>query len=346
MEPITALGAAAAAFQFVTFSLSLVSKTREIHASGSGSSYRNTDLAIVEASLTARTLQIRDAIVPGGIGPAVNQDDEITLTLCNRCLEISKELQRGLTNVRGRGSRTRWRSVRQALKSIWRREEIEGLRNRLIDVRSELDSHITVSLPSRIDLVTLKQSEAFSSLERDVQALVDTILDTQATLSKQIDDSTARVDSVVLASAQTTQDTIEDARIRIEDGQARSRIQLDRLEQATANIESETARTTVRALKAITQLQCEQQREQEQTRETLTQQGRAAQEQIARLEQEIKQLKDMIQKGVHILLHGKQTEKQQKDLKNQTNMWYKLWAAKEVMLQKLKVRYNNSWKYT
>lgn len=339
MEPISALGAAAAAFQFLTFSLNLVSKTREIYASRSGTTHRNNDLAIVEKTLTARTTRIRDAILPGGIGPSVTEDDEITLILCNRCLEISKELQRGLTKVRSDGGRTKWRSARQALKSIWKKEEIEGLKARLTDVQRELDSHITASIPSRIDLVSLRQSERFSSLEGDIQNIVDTIL-------KRFDESAARVDSVVFASAQTTQDAIEEARIRIEDGQAQSRVQLDRLEEATANVESLTARSTVIALKAITQLQCEQQREQEQTRETLTQQGKAAQEQIARLEQEIKQLKDMIQKGVHLLLHGKQTESQQTDLKRKTNMWYKLWAAKEVMLQKLKVRYSNSRRHT
>jgi chromosome segregation ATPase len=223
------------------------------------------------------------------------------------------------------------------------KEEIEELRTRLVDVRSELDSHITLSLPSRIDLVLLKQSEDFAKLDKDAQTLLDTILDTQATLSKQIGESAARVDSVVLAAAQTTQDAIEGASARNEAAHARSRLQLDRLEQTAANARSETARSAIRALTAIEELQVQQQTEQEQTRETietLTQQERSAQEQIARLEQEIKNLKEMIQKGVHLLMHGLQSEQQQRHLKNDTNLWYKLWAAKEVMLQKLKVRYN------
>lgn len=222
------------------------------------------------------------------------------------------------------------------------REEIEELRNRLIDVRSELDSHITTSLPSRIDSVLLKQSKDFAKLDKDAQALLNTILDTQATLSKQIGESAARVDSVVFATAQTTQDAIEGASTRNEDAHARSHLQLDRLEHATANVRSETARSTIRALNAIEELQVQQQTEQEQTRETietLAQQERSAQEQIARLEQEIRNLKEMIQKGLHLLMHGMQSEQQQKQLKNDTNLWYKLWAAKEVMLQKLKVRY-------
>jgi hypothetical protein len=223
------------------------------------------------------------------------------------------------------------------------REEIEELRNRLIDVRSELDSHITLSLPSRIDFVLLKQSEAFAKLDKNAQGLLDTILDTQATLSKQIGESAARVDSVVLATAQTTQDAIEGASARNEDAHAQSHLQLDRLEQSTANARSETARSTIRALNAIEELQVQQRTEQEQTRETietLAQQERSAQEQIARLEQEIRNLKEMIQKGLHLLMHGIQSEQQQRQLKDDTNLWYKLWAAKEVMLQKLKVRYS------
>ena len=329
MDPITILGAAAAALQFVTFGLSLVSKTREIHASGSGTSHRNTDLAIVEASLTSWTSKIRDAIVPGGIGPAANGDDQVILTLCNRCLEISKELHKGLSRAGAYGTRRRWKSVRQALKSIWMRDEIEGLRNRLVEIRSELDSHVTVSLPSRIDLVTLRQSEGFSHLERDVQALVDTIIDTQATLSKKIDDSAARVDSAVISSAQTTQDAIEEARIRIEDGQARSHVQLDRLEDATKTAQTDNTMSYLRAVQAIEQL-----------REMLIQDKRAVEEQIARLEQEMKQDLERMQKSLHRMFHGKHTEEEQKGLKDQTNLLCKIWAAKETMLQKLKVRQN------
>ena len=343
MDPVNALGAAAAVVQFVSFSVNLVSKSREIHSSASGSSHRNTDLAIVETSLTARTRKIRDAILPGGVGPALSVDDEVILTLCNRCLEISKELQRGLKKAKVHGARTRWRSVRQALKSIWMRVDIEALRDRLVEVRSELDSHTTISLPSRIDFLLLKQSEAFECLDGDVQALVDTILDAQSKLSNQIGESTARVDSVVLASAQTTQDAIVEASARNEEAHARSHLQLERLEQTTATARSETARSTLRALNAIEDLQIQQQTKQEQTRETietLAQQERSAQEQIARLEHEIRNLKEMIQKGLHLLMHGMQSEQQQRQLKNDTNLWYKLWAAKEVMLQKLKVRYS------
>ena len=138
------------------------------------------------------------------------------------------------------------------------KEDIEELRNRLVDVRSELDSHITFSLPSHIDFVLLKQSEDFAKLDQDAQALLDTILDTQATLSKQIGESAARVDSVVLDSAQTTQDAIEGASARNEYAHARSHLQLDRLEQTTANARSETARSTMRALNAIEELQVQQ----------------------------------------------------------------------------------------
>lgn len=43
-----------------------------------------------------------------------------------------------------------------ALKSVWKKEKIEDLKDRLITIRSELESRVRVGLRSRIDVAAIK----------------------------------------------------------------------------------------------------------------------------------------------------------------------------------------------
>jgi hypothetical protein len=75
--------------------------------------------------------------------------DECTLeAICDGCISISKGLIMKLEKLRvGDGRRYRtFKSFRQALKSIWSKEAVDEMAQRLKAFQTELDAHLFLSL--------------------------------------------------------------------------------------------------------------------------------------------------------------------------------------------------------
>jgi hypothetical protein len=75
----------------------------------------------------------------------VYQDLEV---ICNECVTVSQELVDKLETLKVPGDHRykKWKSFRQALKSGWSKEKIEGIVKRLYSLRAELNTHVVVSL--------------------------------------------------------------------------------------------------------------------------------------------------------------------------------------------------------
>jgi hypothetical protein len=66
--------------------------------------------------------------------------------LCESCNTVARELLVALDKVKVRGEQRKWKSVRKALRSVWSKEDVEGLEQRLARFREELSLHVTVDL--------------------------------------------------------------------------------------------------------------------------------------------------------------------------------------------------------
>ena len=68
--------------------------------------------------------------------------------ICNSCVDLSNELLARFEKLRVHEAdkHRRWKSFRQALKSVWSKGEIDDIERRLNSYRKELDAHILVSL--------------------------------------------------------------------------------------------------------------------------------------------------------------------------------------------------------
>jgi hypothetical protein len=97
------------------------------------------------------------------------------------------------------------------LKEAWNKDEIENLENRLFVMQSELHSQVLVGLMAKVDVNELKQAQSFAVLEKDIQDLVDTLLEIHVEASRQIEVETSRVCDDMQRSSQATQCAIEDA---------------------------------------------------------------------------------------------------------------------------------------
>lgn len=164
MDPITALSVSASIVQFVDFSVKLVSKGYEIYRAPDGALQENLTIEI----LTADFRKCSDKILES-IQPSVNltssekmllderQTDETTSIvinelalkeICYGCDEVAKELLAKLERLKFReGSRYRIaKSVRQTLKLVWSKEDIDATSQRLKNYREQLNTRILVSI--------------------------------------------------------------------------------------------------------------------------------------------------------------------------------------------------------
>lgn len=134
MDPVSVLGIAAAAAQFIQFSGSLVSKSREIYALGSCLSNVECERA------TQRLVELTEKIQR-----FPSQRSDVTCKqICDNCLNLSKELLRSLKEVQIKDGtqRKKWKSFRQALKAVSSKSKIDAIAARLSGCRNELNSHL------------------------------------------------------------------------------------------------------------------------------------------------------------------------------------------------------------
>jgi hypothetical protein len=184
MDPLSALSVAASVAQFLEFGCSLVSKTRQIYKSASGATISQAETTIATRRLLELTQRLK-ASLEGKITPGLPEapdtaaDEELggealeakilenkkleekrseerrlaksfeaICKICDSCVLLSNELLGRLKKleVEEGVKHRKFKSLRQALKSVWSSSEICDITDRLQSLRRELNDHLTVSL--------------------------------------------------------------------------------------------------------------------------------------------------------------------------------------------------------
>lgn len=138
MDPLTVLSLVGNVVQFVETAHILISKTVEGYRSLDGSLVENADAELVTRDLIRLKEQLE---IQAGV-------DNVHLgTLCRRCNEVGVELLEGIQKVKGHGGRSgKLKSFRQAVRSVWSRDEIHSIEKRLSNIRDELNLQVCVDL--------------------------------------------------------------------------------------------------------------------------------------------------------------------------------------------------------
>jgi hypothetical protein len=144
MDPVSALGVAAAVVQFVQYGGSLVSKARQIHAQGALLDYIDCENAT--RRLTELTNSIKVSLRLFETDGLPSPDATALEVICENCLNLSGELLSRLSSLSIEENRKRriWKSFRQALKAVGSKQGVDSLARRIMDYRDELNSHILV----------------------------------------------------------------------------------------------------------------------------------------------------------------------------------------------------------
>ena len=134
LEAFAAVSLTGNIIQFLNFSCSLLNKTRDIHRAASGLPIEHLELDTISQDLTTLSANIKTEL----------HSDPILATLANRCGILSTELLaavKELHNVHTTFRSLRWKSFRQALKSIWEKDRIAEMQSRLNNLRDQVMVH-------------------------------------------------------------------------------------------------------------------------------------------------------------------------------------------------------------
>jgi flagellar motility protein MotE (MotC chaperone) len=148
LDPLTALSLAGTIVQFVDFSTKLVAKGYELHKSADGASIGNAELEVIAKDLQELNRRLQQLRPSHDTDGKTLTDSNVALRkLSQQCSDVAAELIDALDNLKVQGtSNRRWKSFRQALKGLMKKEEVDAFARRLENFRDELNLHILVSM--------------------------------------------------------------------------------------------------------------------------------------------------------------------------------------------------------
>ncbi|KAF5876348.1 putative small s protein [Botrytis fragariae] len=166
MDPVTALGVAAAVIQFIDYGTGLAFKGREIYKSGELGA--NVELGEATNRLQDLVEPLRSSLHSGiqnAPSPSPADADRALKSICTKCIDLSEELSGLLGSLK-----------LNLIRAILNEEKIQGLKSRLGDLRSNLETHVLVDLRYRMIQVKLEQENNFQTLDKALQAIMQDLL--------------------------------------------------------------------------------------------------------------------------------------------------------------------------
>ena len=139
MDPVAALGLAGNIVQFVDFSCKVLQDTKSLYGSSTGASAENDVIETICKDL----INLNDALTapsePGAIPDSMR-------SLAGNCKDVAAELLELLDKIKVHGANRKWKSFVQALRSVWKKEQIEELVKRMERLRNETQFNLQIML--------------------------------------------------------------------------------------------------------------------------------------------------------------------------------------------------------
>lgn len=146
MEALSAISLASNIVQFLEFGLRVLSKGKKIYRSVDGALEENLDLEIVTSDLLVMQTKLKSTLLSSNHTQLVLDDVKAFNTLSESCAGLAEKLLERLNMVKVQRRFRRWKSLRQALKIVWSKQDIENMKNILQSFRSEMQTHLLISL--------------------------------------------------------------------------------------------------------------------------------------------------------------------------------------------------------
>jgi hypothetical protein len=136
MEAFTAIQMISSIVQLVGFSSECVAKGMQLYRSTDSVLDENAAIEVAAMHLTGLNDEVRNA--------ASSVTHPQLRDLCDKISAASSELLGVLVELKLQGTKTRCKSMRKAIKSVWGKAKVQDLENRLNVLRDELNLHISI----------------------------------------------------------------------------------------------------------------------------------------------------------------------------------------------------------
>ncbi|KAI1129209.1 hypothetical protein F5Y10DRAFT_291294 [Nemania abortiva] len=182
MDPVSAVGVAAAALQFLDASIKAYNAFQEIRSSNESVTERNKQLEDNIRSAQSLRGSLPSASAPQGAIDPVSK-------LTTKCTLKADELLKLLKYVRGSGEDIS--SIRATLRAMKKEKRIKELHGFLKEDQDTLNQMISQELLPSINLLTVQQSREFANISSIAQKLIKEQIEQQrihhATLTSKLD---------------------------------------------------------------------------------------------------------------------------------------------------------------
>lgn len=194
LDPLSALGLAGNLIQVIQFSYDVVSEGNKIYHNASGVLTQNKSIEEVSSDLAelTETLKAKQDEWRTAQGRTALDPEETRLrNLCDRCVEVAFELQIQLNKLKAKEGRAkRLRSYKQALISVWRKDDVEELEKRLERYQKELDTRVLIGIRQSLQDADVRSSEQFAALDQRTKDLTVAVLDHNGNFDTKLDHHT------------------------------------------------------------------------------------------------------------------------------------------------------------
>lgn len=149
MDPLTALGLASNIVQFIDFTSKLISESHKLYVSASGAKEENLELE----SLARNLQQLAEQASPPAVAQntkSLSKEEETLRDLSKQCSEVSDELLSVLQSLKVKGDHKKWKSFHQALRSVWKKGDIDALQLRLDRIGHQMGTQILFNQQSKV----------------------------------------------------------------------------------------------------------------------------------------------------------------------------------------------------
>jgi hypothetical protein len=139
MEPVTAIGLAAAILSFVDFAQKVATGADELYNSAAGATEDNTNIKIIIKDLDEAAADLTDLSGKTKHTQALN-------SLAAKCRKLSEDLLRLLDKLAVSGKRSTWKVMRVAIQNLRKEGKVAKMVARLADYRSQILLQLSLML--------------------------------------------------------------------------------------------------------------------------------------------------------------------------------------------------------
>ncbi len=146
LDPFTALSLASCIVQFVDFGSKLLSASGELHRSAEGALVENVELEVIAKDV----IQLNNMLAISARSPTdtrqLTKDEEALRKLAESCKLVANELLLVLELLRLQSPGHNWQSFRKALRTVWKKNKIQGLEDRLNKLQKQVNDRLIVMM--------------------------------------------------------------------------------------------------------------------------------------------------------------------------------------------------------